>query len=68
MDDDFELDWDNIEFEEMDRNVELYDPNKFEEDDELDDSFMIYNIDEKPLLNDTDTNFAEDDILDDDLL
>lgn len=68
MDDDFELDWDNIEFEEMDRNVESYDPNKFEEDDELDDSFMIYNIDEKPLLNDTDTNFAEDDILDDDLL
>ena len=53
MDDDFELDWDNIEFE---------------EDDELDDSFMIYNIDEKPLLNDMDTNFAEDDILDDDLL
>lgn len=67
MDDDFEFDWDNIEFEETDRNVELYDPDIFEEDDELDDSFMINNID-RPLLNDTDTNFAEDDILDDDLL
>ncbi len=67
MEDDFELDWDNIEFEETDRNVESCDPNKFEEDDELDDSFIINNID-RPLLDDIDTNFSEDDILDEDLL
>lgn len=66
MNDDFELDWDNFEFEETDRNVELYDSNKFEDDDELDNSFIIDDIDIP--LDDTDTNFSEDDILDDDLL